>query len=66
MSRMLLEIPDTLHKNLRLRSAIVGRPQYRIVLDAIARYLEVSGPDDVPISLRDSSPQGSTPESTAV
>ena len=45
MPKKLLQIPDNLHKTLRVRSALTGRPQYRIVLDALAAYLDTS--DDV-------------------
>lgn len=40
MSRKLIQIPENLHTSLRVRSALTGRPQYRIVLDALAAYLD--------------------------
>lgn len=40
MAKKLLQIPESLHNTLRLRSALSGRAQYLIVLDALAAYLD--------------------------
>ena len=40
MSPKLIQIPENLHKSLRVRSALTGRAQYQIVLDALAVYLD--------------------------